>query len=985
MSLPIAKWYITIAFLLITLVTNAQEYNYWQMGRISLDFNTEPPTQTQEWLTGKRSLGWGSICDDKGNLKYYHSATYTDWDIPTQDSILNANGDYIGGLTNVFRTNNKIFFRYSDSIYYIFYEGVAIGDTIKRSDTTVEGTFNLYYSIINTQLNGGKGGVISPIKPLINSGFDVTLLSATQNADSSWWVACRSADSLYAIKISNAKVYPPVITYAKERTANYLDKKFSTYSTYLIPSKFSHDGTLLVTSVIYSPFYRNYNHPFPVFNTPDSLRQNIVSAYQFNKQTGEFSNQQVLKKFTHNDYGKNVKVMSFNSIAFSPNDSLIYLQQADTAKLPNSGPVSILFQYKRHTTNILSTEKEIYRNQNLATYYKFIHLGQNGRIYLSQDGRYNTPLGYIYYPDREGKDCKVILQGLLAPCYNPTFPNIQINCAPLLNIFTRYHGNKMAFAFVPQCDSSVQMQNGCDTTKFTKYQWFIYGTAGNNHVDSAWGKAPKFKLPASGRYWVKLRGTTPSGYRPWYSDTIDFKILPVPKAKLSINSNTGCRYVAFEFTDSTTDGGGVNPQTGQTWVFNFGEGKDSTINLPAGQTPTGKFLHTYTQTGNYNVNVHYTNGYCADSFVFANSIKIVDAPQPGIIISDNNVCQPATINFKRTYQDTITKITYNFDDGSADIATPVVLGIDNPQDYNFTKAGQYNVLQTLEGATGCITTDSIEVTILKGFEANQTINLNYVTVEDSNSAKIDWNYTDDAKLYEVYRSTNKQDWKKVTSIDGFQKNEYLNQPITTSNQQYFYKVIAFDTCLKTIESNIGSTIVLKGKNFDNEFAVIEWSPYENWVNGIDRYEIQVLEGIDNWVPIAQEQNTNYKDLNFTDGANLTKCYRIEAFENNSPFSSKSNKICLPVAPMLWIPNAFTPNNDLLNDTFKVTTLGIEKLKISIFNSIGEEIYNSTNVDFTWDGTYKNKPVPEGAYIYLIQAIGTDKKIKFFRGSISLLR
>lgn len=948
-----------------------QEYNHWQIGISSISFETEPPTFNRNFTT-KKNAGNASVCDDKGNFKYF----FKDNNRQKLDTIIKTPNKTIGTLNNVEYSRENLYFRYNDSLYFIFYLGTAIGDNINTKDSTNTITYDLYYSILNTQLNKGNGGLISPISPIIKSNFNVSNLAATQNSDSTWWVTCRAGDSLYAVKVHADYLTEPIVSYAKEREHEYIEKR---YRNQTIHTKFSNDGQTLISATTYKPFYSS-----PLL-TLDTTEQAILAIYQFNKQTGRFSGQQALKANVFNANTNTIKNLqtSFSSFTFSPNDSLIYLLYRSINN--TNKKYSQILQYQRYNNSIAATELEIFYSDNPVTAYNFIELGQNGRIIATSEYSPNGYYGYIYRPNKRGKACQLIHNGFVAKCYHPIFPTQEFQCGGLGNIFTRYHGNKMAFAFVPQCDSSVQMQNGCDTTKFTKYQWFIYGTAGNNHVDSAWGTAPKFKLPASGRYWVKLRGTTPSGYRPWYSDTIDFKILPVPKAKLSINSNTGCRYVAFEFTDSTTSGGGVNPQTGQTWIFNFGEGKDSTINLPAGQTPTGKFLHTYTQTGNYNVSVHYTNGYCADSFVFANSIKIVDAPQPGIIISDNNVCQPATINFKRTYQDTITKITYNFDDGSADIATPVVLGIDNPQDYNFTKAGQYNVLQTLEGATGCITTDSIEVTILKGFEANQTINLNYVTVEDSNSAKIDWNYTDDAKLYEVYRSTNKQDWKKVISIDGFQKNEYLNQPITTSNQQYFYKVIAFDTCLKTIESNIGSTIVLKGKNFDNEFAIIEWSPYENWVNGIDRYEIQVLEGIDNWVPIAQEQNINYKDLNFTDGANLTKCYRIEAFENNSSFSSKSNKICLPVAPMLWIPNAFTPNNDLLNDTFKVTTLGIEKLKISIFNSIGEEIYNSTNVDFTWDGTYKNKPVPEGAYIYLIQAIGTDKKIKIFKGSLSLLR
>jgi gliding motility-associated-like protein len=968
--------------------STAQEYNQWRMGGAGLDFNTEPPTYFQNALTNTRRPGWGNICDNKGNLKFYYTLQRskpqdTEY-APTKDTIFNSAGEAIGSFSNVAGQETPIFFRYNDTLYYAFYNGVAVGETIDRYDKTNTTITHLYYSIINTQLNGGKGGVISPPTPALKSNYDISGISATQNADSTWWVTCRAGDSLYAVKVNSNTVLAPVGTYAKERKHEYVEGKFRFRGSYYQLSKFSHDGKTLVAYTRYEPFYLNQRPPFPIFNTVDSIDQTVLAVYQFNKQTGKFSGQQILKYQANNKYTESQNRMIYDSYVFSPNDSLLYVIHLDTAKLANNTSISRVLQYQRHSNSILSTEIEVYRTQNYSTHYNYIHLGQNGRILLSHYGSQNGYFAYIYRPNTIGKNCQIIHSGLAVKCYHPNNPTREINCFGLVNIFTRYHGNKMAFAFVPQCDSSVQMQNGCDTTKFTNYQWFIYGTAGNNHVDSAWGKAPKFKLPASGRYWVKLRGTTPSGYRPWYSDTIDFKILPVPKAKLSINSNTGCRYVAFEFIDSTTDGGGVHPQTGQTWVFNFGEGKDSTINLPAGQTPTGKFLHTYTQTGNYNVKVHYTNGYCADSFVFANNITIVDAPKPGITISDNNVCQPVIINFKRTYQDTITKITYSFDDGSVPITNNISMGVDFPKDHAFMQAGRYNVIQTLEGLTGCVTTDSIEINVLKGFEANQVFNLNYVTVEDSITARVDWKATDDAKLYEIYRSINKSNWQKIGSVNGLQKNEFKSQFINANSQQYFYKAIAYDTCGKSVESNLGSTILLKGKNFDNEFALVEWTPYESWRNGIERYEVQVEENT-GWVPIIQLQPTNYKDYDFTSGDNLTKCYRVVAYENNSQASSTSNEICLRVAPMLWVPNAFTPNNDFLNDAFTVSALGIENLSIKIYNSSGAIIFASEDRDFAWDGTFKNQPVQEGVYFYTILAMGTNKKVQNLKGTITLTR
>jgi gliding motility-associated-like protein len=89
-----------------------------------------------------------------------------------------------------------------------------------------------------------------------------------------------------------------------------------------------------------------------------------------------------------------------------------------------------------------------------------------------------------------------------------------------------------------------------------------------------------------------------------------------------------------------------------------------------------------------------------------------------------------------------------------------------------------------------------------------------------------------------------------------------------------------------------------------------------------------------------------------------------------------------------IPNAFTPNNDGLNDVFKATALDIYKLNFEIYNTWGERVFKTNNSQQGWDGTYKGKPCPEGVYLYRISFNGfSNKQLKTynFKGNVSLLR
>ena len=43
-----------------------------------------------------------------------------------------------------------------------------------------------------------------------------------------------------------------------------------------------------------------------------------------------------------------------------------------------------------------------------------------------------------------------------------------------------------------------------------------------------------------------------------------------------------------------------------------------------------------------------------------------------------------------------------------------------------------------------------------------------------------------------------------------------------------------------------------------------------------------------------------------------------------------------------------------------------RYELSVFNRWGERIFNSTETERAWDGTYKDKPVPDGTYVYVLR-------------------
>ena len=71
---------------------------------------------------------------------------------------------------------------------------------------------------------------------------------------------------------------------------------------------------------------------------------------------------------------------------------------------------------------------------------------------------------------------------------------------------------------------------------------------------------------------------------------------------------------------------------------------------------------------------------------------------------------------------------------------------------------------------------------------------------------------------------------------------------------------------------------------------------------------------------------------------------------------------------LYVPNAFTPNFDHLNDVFIPVGVpeGVYEYTMTIWNRWGELIFESNDLAIGWDGTLHGQVVQHGAYVYHIE-------------------
>ncbi|HEU4555040.1 MAG TPA: gliding motility-associated C-terminal domain-containing protein, partial [Chitinophaga sp.] len=90
---------------------------------------------------------------------------------------------------------------------------------------------------------------------------------------------------------------------------------------------------------------------------------------------------------------------------------------------------------------------------------------------------------------------------------------------------------------------------------------------------------------------------------------------------------------------------------------------------------------------------------------------------------------------------------------------------------------------------------------------------------------------------------------------------------------------------------------------------------------------------------------------------------------------------------LYVPNAFTPNADGINDVFRAKVKGVSSYHLQLYNRWGQLLYESFDMKTGWDGRYKGQPQPMGTYVYLVQYAyyGNEKQLLTQKGTFTLIR
>lgn len=421
---------------------------------------------------------------------------------------------------------------------------------------------------------------------------------------------------------------------------------------------------------------------------------------------------------------------------------------------------------------------------------------------------------------------------------------------------------------------------------------------------------------------------------------------------LQISSSNGC-VASSPVTTVTVLATTIPTITSTNGQFSFCQGQSLTLEASAGLANYQWYLNNniiagetsatlvITQTGSYSVSTIAANGCNTSS-----APTIINLlPLPTAVVAPSGpvlICNAIPV----LLQVAAGAASYQWQNDGVAIA-----GSTN-NSFLAGQSGNYNVIIT--NSSGCSAASN---TVVVSFNASIS-----VSIYNANPFPCDGDV--------VYLSTT-QNYNQI----GWTTGETGIQIAITQSGKYGVTVVNSGGCTASDEVDLN----FLPKPFVDAGADVSSDCVEGiMLNGVG-------EGSPLWEPSLGLSNDNTFDVNAA--PTNTTIYYLTV--DNGTCKATDSLTVTAECSSIYVPTAFTPNNDGLNDIFKAFGMELKEFQLVIFNRWGEKIFQTQDINTGWDGTYRGTPSPLGIYVWELEA--TDKFGNPFlnpaqsKGIVSLVR
>jgi gliding motility-associated-like protein len=385
------------------------------------------------------------------------------------------------------------------------------------------------------------------------------------------------------------------------------------------------------------------------------------------------------------------------------------------------------------------------------------------------------------------------------------------------------------------------------------------------------------------------------------------------------------------------------------YYWDFGDGTGSTVANPP--------PHLYSRPGEYKVKLAITGFDGCKSDTFQKVIAIGDYPQAAFNIYDTCAGKvPRLAELSSLTTGTISQWNWTLD--SNPVSTTRV-----PQLQNVAVGNHVLGLQVTSsyGCTSTVVQKQFEIKPVPVVKAEATgaciqVPVKFNALQLDNATHItswNWNFGDG-----------------VSALSQSNTHTYKQ----TGNYNVQLTAIADNGCISkadTLPLIITKIVAFAG----NDTMVIKGKPHQLHAAGGDTY---------NWTPALGMNNAAIADPIITLEDDIV--YKLEAMNASGCKDVDFITITVFKRSDIYVPTAFSPNNDGLNEEFKPSYTGIKRVEaFSVYNRWGQLMFTSRNQGRGWDGTINGIKQGPGAYVWQLKAIDFVGKVYEMKGAFVLIR
>jgi gliding motility-associated-like protein len=143
-----------------------------------------------------------------------------------------------------------------------------------------------------------------------------------------------------------------------------------------------------------------------------------------------------------------------------------------------------------------------------------------------------------------------------------------------------------------------------------------------------------------------------------------------------------------------------------------------------------------------------------------------------------------------------------------------------------------------------------------------------------------------------------------------------------------------------------------------------------------------------WSPPTALSNTNISDpVAVYDGSIDSVRYTVLVSDEMNCLDSASVTVKIfKTNPQIFVPTAFTPNGDGVNDVFRPIGVGIKSIEyFRVFNRWGQLVFSTTVNGQGWDGSIGGKPQSTNTFVWIVKGIDYLDKPFVRKGTVTLIR